>query len=380
MNLREAYLQTLLFGTPDKIPLQPGGGRESTRRRWYQEGLPEGMTGSDIISEALRQAGIKEELPQVGAASFGVSDRMNPVFEEKVIERQENSQVVQDWKGNICEIGLEFDVTYLRTAHDFCTRRWIKCPVESKSDWLEMMKRYDANDPLRMPPEADRNKIAEQLKHRTWNCGLNISGPYWQLREWCGFEGLCMMFYDNPALVEEMIDFWKLFIGDLLKNILQYYTPDEIHLSEDMAYKGHSMLSPEMTRQFLQPCWNYWGEIIRNAGIPIYSMDSDGCIDELIPIWIESGINVCDPIEVAAGNDIVEFRKRFGRNIAYRGGVDKREMARGGARLEAEIERIMPVIKDGGYIPGCDHGVPSDVSWPNFVHCVKLLAQASGWK
>lgn len=380
MNLREMYLECQLFGNPEKIPLIPGNGRESTRRRWYQEGLPSGMIGNDIIAEALRQAGIRDELPEIGSARFQVSDKMNPYFEEKVIEHRENSQVVQDWKGNICEIGLEFDVSYLRTAHDFCTRRWIKCPVESRADWLEMMKRYDINDPIRMPPKADRCKVAEQLKQRTWNCGFHFNGPYWQLREWCGFEGLCMMFYDDPALVEEMIDFWRIFIGDLLKNILQHFTPDEIHISEDMAYKGHSMLSPEMTRHFLQPCWNYWGEIIRNAEIPIYSMDSDGCIDELIPIWIESGINVCDPIEVAAGNDIVEFRKRFGHNIAYRGGVDKREMARGGTRLKTEIERIMPVIKDGGYIPGCDHGVPSDVSWPNFVDFVKLLAQASGWR
>ena len=37
------------------------------------------------------------------------------------------------------------------------------------------------------------------------------------------------------------------------------------------------------------------------------------------------------------------------------------------------------VIKDGGYIPGCDHGVPSDVSWPNFMLYCELLAKATGW-
>ncbi len=378
MNQRDMYLETLLFGTPERIPLNPGGGRESTRARWYKEGLPEGLLGQDIIDEAARQAGVTLELPKPGPG-FPVFEKMNPMFEEKVIEKRENSQVVQDWKGNICEIGLEFDVTYLRTAHDFCTRRWIKCPVESKADWLEMRKRYDANDSTRFLTENEMNKQAEILKGRTWFSGLNFSGPYWILREWCGFEGLCMMFYDNPALVQEMIDFWRIYVGDLIKKALQYYTPDQIHISEDMAYKGHSMLSPEMTRKFLLPCWKYWGEIIHEAGIPLYAVDSDGAIDELIPIWIEAGVNACDPIEVAAGNDIVEFRKRFGKNMAYRGGVDKREMARGGQRLKAEIERIMPVIKDGGFIPSCDHGVPSDVSWPNFVYYTKLLAQATGW-
>ncbi len=26
---------------------------------------------------------------------------------------------------------------------------------------------------------------------------LGINGPFWQLREWLGFEGLCMLFYDD---------------------------------------------------------------------------------------------------------------------------------------------------------------------------------------
>jgi hypothetical protein len=54
-------------------------------------------------------------------------------------------------------------------------------------------------------------------------------------------------------------------------------------------------------------------------------------------------------------------------------------MAKGGEALEAEIQRIRPVVEGGGYIPGCDHGVPSDVSWPNFVKTVKLLAEITGW-
>ena len=108
-------------------------------------------------------------------------------------------------------------------------------------------------------------------------------------------------------------------------------------------------------------------------------MDSDGYIGQLIPIWIDAGINMCDPIEVAAGNDIVAFRRRFGRHMAFRGGVDKRAMARGGRDLADEIARLRPVIEDGGYIPSCDHGVPADVSWDNFTAYTGMLARATGW-
>jgi uroporphyrinogen decarboxylase len=84
-------------------------------------------------------------------------------------------------------------------------------------------------------------------------------------------------------------------------------------------------------------------------------------------------------MEAAAGNDLPALRRRFGRAIAYKGGVDKRAMARGGRAIEDEISRLEPVIRDGGYIPSCDHGVPPDVSWPDFVRCTELLARATGW-
>jgi len=113
--------------------------------------------------------------------------------------------------------------------------------------------------------------------------------------------------------------------------------------------------------------------------VPLVAIDSDGYIGELIPIWIESGVNCCDPIEVAAHCDINEFRRQFGHKMAYRGGVDKRCIAKGGQIIRDELKRIEPVLKNGGYIPGCDHGVPFDVSWPNFVEYSRLLAEMTGW-
>ena len=377
MTERERDLAALLFGKPDKVPFTPGGGRESTRARWHSEGLPEAYnTGPEIAKFAYRQAGGKDEWPVEGER-FGVNERMIPFFEEKIIEKKEDSQIVQDWKGNICEIGNEFDVGYLRSAKDFVTRRWLKCPVENWDDWEKMQLRYNADDPARLPKDAAER--GERLKNRNHSVSFNFSGPYWQLREWCGFEGLSMMFYDNPELVQSMLDFWKNHVSRLLERALEYCTPDIVHISEDMAYKGYSMISPDMTRELLLPVWDAWGEIIRKAGVPIYAVDSDGFVGELIPIWIDAGINACDPIEVAAGNDIVKFREEFGKKIAFRGGVDKRKMAEGGKQIEDEIKRLEPVIKSGGFIPSCDHGVPSDVSWPNFVYYTKLLAQSTGW-
>ena len=377
MDMRQRYVQTLRFGQVDRVPLDPGYGRESTRAAWHAQGLPESIDdGRQIAEYAYRLNGGMLDWPCQGE-DFAVNSRMLPEFEEKVIERRERTQIVQDWKGNICEISNEFSTEYLRNAIDFVTRRWVKCPVETRADWENMKWRYDPDDPARYP--ADAAERGARLKTRTWPIVVNLSGPFWQLREWLGFENLCMLFKDDPAFVKEMIAFWDQFVCRLLTNTFQYTTVDEVHLSEDMAYKSFAMISPAMTREFLLPTYQRWGEIIRSAGVPIYGMDSDGFIGQLIPVWMEAGINMCDPIEVAAGNDIVAFRATFGRKMAYRGGVDKRAMAKGGVVIEEEIERIKPVIADGGYIPSCDHGVPSDVSWDCFVHYVGLLAKATGW-
>jgi len=82
---------------------------------------------------------------------------------------------------------------------------------------------------------------------------------------------------------------------------------------------------------------------------------------------------------VAAGNDIIEYRKKYGRKIAFCQGVDKRCIAKGGKAIEDELTRLTPVIKDGGFIPGCDHGVPFDISWKDFVYYSRLLAELTGW-
>ena len=373
MSFRTDFIQTLQFNTSAVIPLLPGHGRQSTVRRWHLEGLPAEGDGDSAAFYACRQAGIPPYIMETGP-DFPVDFNMRPIFEEKVIERGSNSQIVQDWKGNICEIGLEFSPEYLRAGIDFVTRRWIKCPVSGRGDWQDMRRRYDCNDAARFP--ANAVELGERLAHREYPLILHFSGPYWILREWCGFEGLCMLFYDDPALVEEMIEFWEQYVLSMMQHIFMYYTPDMIHFSEDMAYKGHAMLSPEMCRKFLLPTWKRWGECAEAHGVPLYAVDSDGCIDELIPLWIEAGINVCDPVEVAAGNDIVRFRHKYGRNMAFQGGVDKRRIAEGGHCIEAELERLKPVIDSGGFIPGCDHGIPSDVSWPDFVHYVRILHDA----
>jgi uroporphyrinogen decarboxylase len=312
-----------------------------------------------------------------GFAGVGVSFIMIPTFEEKVLEHREGHYIVQDWMGAITEISDEFDYTYIRSAKDFVTRKWHKFPVETREDWERMKTRYAVEAPGRFPEHfAD---YCRTLPAEDKIVTLQVNGPFWQLREWCGFENLCLLFIEQPEFVQEMIDFWTDFVAQVLARIGEHVCIDRLGFSEDLAYKAHSMISPAMSRQFLLPAYRRWIEVAQASGGTIFDMDSDGYVEELIPLWIEAGINVNDPVEVAAHNDLPAFRRKFGHQMAYTGGVDKRAIAAGGTVMNAEIERLTPVIRDGGYIPGCDHGVPPDISWPNFLAYCRRLADVCGW-
>jgi uroporphyrinogen decarboxylase len=375
MTPRERYIATLTFNSPDRIPLDPGRGRRSTRERWHREGLPRDVDIYDYLADLLEIP--REAMFRHYHVGHGVVTTMMPEFEEKVIEQRPESRIVQDWKGNVCEIGNEYMPSDLRGAPDFCTRSWLKCPVESRADWPDMARRYDINQAGRFP--ADFAQRCAQMRDRDLPVTWGINGPFWQLREWCGFEGLCMLILDDPDFVKEMIALWQRFIAAILEKALAQFTPDLICVSEDMAYKEKPMIGPEQCRQFLVPCWTQWGQIMKSHGVPIYDIDSDGHVGLLIEPWLEAGVMSNSPQEVAAGNDLPAYRRRYGTRMAYRGGVDKRAMAAGGAVLRREIERLRPAVEAGGYLPSCDHGVPSDVSWPNFVEYTRLLAQVTGW-
>jgi len=386
MTARQRYLETILFGKPDRVPLSPGGPRESTLAAWHQQGLPEDKDYWTALSEILgihddsgdQQACLGGQADSVPYVDVGVSFQMIPTFEEKVLEHKDGHYIVRDWMGAITEISDQYDYTYLREAKDFVTRKWHRFPVQNRQDWEAMKWRYGAQSPGRFPEDfEERCRI---LSQRDYVAGIYISGPFWQLREWCGMEGLCLLMTDDPDLVQDMVGFWTEFVSQTMAPILERVELDEVVFLEDMAFKQHSMISPEMTRRFLLPAYQRWIGKIRESGCPIVHVDSDGYIGQLIPLWIEVGVNCCSPVEVAAGNDIVSYRSSFGRQMAYQGGIDKRAIARGGEIMTAEVMRVVPpLMKEGGFIPSCDHGVPPDISWSNFVEYTRLLAQLTCW-
>jgi len=78
---------------------------------------------------------------------------------------------------------------------------------------------------------------------------------------------------------------------------------------------------------------------------------------------MEVGFDAMCPWEVAAGNDVVKVGQKYPNLIMSFGGIDKRILAKDKQAINKHLEYIIPrMLRRGGYIPTCDHGIPATVS------------------
>jgi uroporphyrinogen decarboxylase len=253
--------------------------------------------------------------------------------------------------------------------------QFVRFPVETRADfrrfWAERMQPdlvarlgadYAAGLAACRTREAPLIVIADR-----W--GGFFGGP----RNLTGVEDLCLLFYDDPAFVEEMMDTTADFLIAMMDQILLHTDIDVFGFWEDMAYKTAPLLGPEMVRRFMLPRYRRVVEHLRAKGVQWFALDSDGDISSLIPVWLDAGINILYPFEVQCGMDVRQVRKQYGRDLRLWCGIDKRALALGPAAIDAELRRIRPLFEEGGYIPGLDHSMPPDVSYPHFRYYMERL-------
>ena len=81
----------------------------------------------------------------------------------------------------------------------------------------------------------------------------------------------------------------------------------------------------------------------------------------MIPWFIDAGIDGVYPLERQAGVDVSQMRRNYPKFLMM-GGYDKMVMSLGEADMRAEFERLLPVMRSGGFIPSVDHQTPPGVS------------------
>ena len=189
---------------------------------------------------------------------------------------------------------------------------------------------------------------------------------------------LLMAFLQRPELVRAIVDRLADLWATLYDRILSRLKVDCIHIWEDMSFKNGPLISPALFEEFLLPAYRKVTDVARSHGVKAVLVDTDGDCRELIPLFIEGGVTGLYPFEVQAGMDVKEIRETFPK-LQILGGVDKREIAGGPQRIDAELEKRIPgMIEQGGFIPMADHQVPPDVSWENYLYYRRRVAELAG--
>jgi len=356
-----------------------------TLEEWVKQGAPKQIIDPCFLYDYF-QFDHCHSLTQV-KSGIGAAMAYQPSGLGYGITRWQRTPVVPSYEPRII-LEDERTVTFtngdsqtLRVFKDNLTRMpiYLDWPVKDRVTWNELKKRLDPNTPARWPSDwkayvQEMNKLGEEAP-----ISLEIGGFYGYLREWIGSERILYMFYDDPGLIEDMMEQILYLEIKVIKRTLKDIKVQEATFWEDMCYKSGSLISPAMVRKFMMPRYKKITDLLRSNGVDVIFLDSDGNVEQLVPLWLEAGINYIWPFEVAAGNDAVALRKKYGKDLIIGGAIDKRALIKGKKAIREEVMSKVPfLLEQGGYFPSVDHLVPPDVTFENYCYYINLMREIAG--
>lgn len=326
---------------------------------WQEQDLPE----QDLNQLFHFDAAGNHALGQLGWCTAAFA----PGFGERQIEDRGETEVVQDGAGR--------HVLFFKGRRTGFMPEYVDHPVKDMASWEKDVRwRLDPTTASRYANLETRMASARAAAAQGLMICQNLVGGYMYLRSLMGPEKLLYAFYDMPDVVHACMEQW-LALGDaVIARHQQFVTIDDLYLAEDICYNCGPLISPDMFREFLLP---YYQQLIANLrprqldpNRHLYvQIDTDGDAVPMIPVYQEGiGMEVMNPFEVASGCDVVAVGKQY-PDLIMAGGIDKRVLAGSVEDIDRMCERILPAMRErGGYIPTCDHGVPPEVPWRNYLH------------
>ena len=373
MNHRERVKAVMHYETYDRLPCVAFGYWSETVDKWADEGHIARETAELYKKTGDNGPADREIMDQLGfdfSWQSCVSGRnaLFPAFERKVLRVEaDGSQVIQDGNGHLVRIkpGLDSipgELGTLLTGHE----AWEK----------EYLPRLQYSD--ERIPRAEFEKLRDESQTREYPLWLHCGSLYGTIRDMLGVVELSYLQVDDEDLYVEIINTMADLALKVAEETLKIGIPfDGAHFWEDICFKNGPLVNPEVFAEYVGPHYRRFADLLAKYGIDQISLDCDGCIDKLVPIWLENGVNTMFPIEVGTWNaSIAPWREKYGRALKGVGGMDKRVFARDKAAVEAEIERLKPLVDLGGYIPCPDHRIPPDAKFELVAYYCELYRKA----
>jgi hypothetical protein len=323
MNHVERFRAVMNFEPVDRLPRWEWAmWWDQTIDRWHSEGLPKNLKFSQVF-EIARYFGL-DPYQQFWFSTTDPTIEATQHHVEGIVSDMDDYLRVRP---------------QLFPSHDEA--------IQSMLPWANLQKRGDAV---------------------IW---CTFEGFFWFPRTLMGFTKLMLAFYDQPALLHrinsDLLDFnFKLF--DQVRNVC---VPTFATIAEDMSYNHGPMISKQVFDDFVAPYYRrFIPRLLELNIIPI--VDTDGDVTMLAPWLNEVGVKGVLPLERQAGVDGLKLRHQFPQLLMV-AHFDKMTMNKGESAMRAEFERLLPLMKTGGFIPSVDHQTPPGVSIDQYRTYLKLL-------
>jgi hypothetical protein len=290
-----------------------------------------------------------------------------PHFEQALIEETPEFITARDWRGIVT-----------RNRRDMGSMpEFLLHPVATRTDW----ERYKAE---RLQPRLDERLagLDQSINSlRKIDAPVQVGAFPWglfgTLRDLLGPERAFLSFYTDPGLVHDIMASYTTLWLSLYEAIAARIQIDHVHIWEDMAGKQGSLISLCMVEEFMMPHYDQIAAFCRNHQVPVFSVDSDGNVADLVPRMMRHGVNAFLPFEAQAGADVERCRVEY-PGLGLLGGLDKNALIHGGADLRRELDRAGRLLAQGGWVPGFDHLIPPDVPWKHYCEFVGELKKLIG--
>lgn len=360
MNQKDRWTATLHFEEVDHVPDMEFGFWDETLIAWHDQGLPRCINDRD---KALACFGLDTWC----FTPFNVG--LSPAFEYSVVEEDESHKIVIDTDG------------VKKMINKNCAEsipKYIKFPIENRDDWNEFKKRLDPTTPGRLPVGKDWDEWKADFEASERPISLFAGSLFGVIRDWMGFENVSYAMMDTPDLIEDIMEHLTELTLSVLEKPLRETKFHTAHMWEDMCFNHGPILPPRLFEKWMLPRLKRITSKLSENGCDVVWVDCDGNIKELLPLWMDAGVNCFFPAEVVGGSDIAVLREKYGRRIRVVGGVDKTRLIAGKSEIEKEIQRLKPLVEEGGYIPTLDHFCPPDITLENFTYYLQLKREAFG--
>lgn len=372
VNNRERMQAIMHYRDYDRMPVVSFGYWHETLTKWRVEGhvAPEeekGYADNNVYDRAI-MARLGFDFNWGGGV--GGSSYLFPMFQTEVLRTEpDGSEVVRNGEGLIVKIkpGVVSIPAHVGTS------------LTGREAWEELYLPKLADCEARVNAEAIRGRYAEIERLGLPVC-LSCGSLYGNIRNMLGVEDLAYLAADDEELYEEII----YTVGELCLKVAGRVlalglTFDFGHFWEDICFKSGPLVRPSVFRELVGPWYKKITSLLKAHGVDIVSVDCDGKIDELVPVWLENGVNTMFPIEVGTWHASFDnWRRIYGRDLRGVGGMDKRVFAQDYAAVDREIERLKPIVDMGGYIPCPDHRIPPDAKWENVQYYCERFRKTFG--